>query len=501
MNKLVTKKEEESDGCRRKGATASMQQCDHSEKSFKCLNKHLPRCKVKTVDEKSDEESYDKSDEESDVCHRNEKSDVKEQCPHCLKSFKRLIMHEPKCKLKNVERKSDEFRRIAIESELDKRLRKANVNPRQPDRSTYHTIDKIKEIMLKKLNATIDEGPSLCWKAFSSGSYYEILKIDRPDEFDLMFTCKLDCDINYDPEPDQKHGQRVSQMYCALKPKEEQVPPVLVGNDGWLCPKAFHKYFQSKVDEFLRDKGRIKLESGSTAVQRHLKVSYSETSPAVTLEYKSVNNIPYSIDLVPAIEFDHFPEPTRDWACSWIPERNVTEIRQTFHVVAKIQQTELVKAPGQCRLWRLSFSAAEKKLLVSADGKHAPGLTTCRKDVLRLLKLDLADFYETRKDEPHEFPSYYLKMLMLNLFEKQPESKDWEKDKTLLARYTDALRYWKTSISERQLPHYFIAGENMLLEEGRPKSQLRALEQWVSECMGKYVIPGASSAALHNSEC
>ena len=163
--------------------------------------------------------------------------------------------------------------------------------------------------------------------------------------------------------------------------------------------------------------------------------------------------------------------------------------------------TEHTKPPGQCRLWRLSFSAAEKKLLVSADGKHARGMTTCRKDILRLLKLDLSDFYEAgRKEEPHEFPSYNLKMLVLNVFEQQPDRKDWAKDKALLARYTDALRYWKTSIVERQLPHYFIAGENMLQDDGTRRSQLPALEQWVSKCLDKYVIPEAASAALHTNE-
>ena len=162
------------------------------------------------------------------------------------------------------------------------------------------------------------------------------------------------------------------------------------------------------------------------------------------------------------------------------------------------------KDPGECRLWRLSFSSAEKKLLVSADAKHAPDSTTHRKDVLKLLKLDLSDFYETRRDEPHEFLSYNLKMLMLNLYEKQPDSQLWGKS-LLLARYTDALRDWKTSIDERQLPHYFIEGENMLQDDGTRKSQLSALEQWVSKCLDKYVIPeGASaeaaSAELHSNE-
>ena len=154
----------------------------------------------------------------------------------------------------------------------------------------------------------------------------------------------------------------------------------------------------------------------------------------------------------------------------------------------RVLSAELEKDPRECRLWRLSFSAAEKQLLLRADGKHAPGRNTCRKNVLKLLKLDLFDFYETRRNEPHEFPSYNLKMLILNLYERLPEIQLWVKI-LVLARYIDALRYWKTSIGVRQLPHYFVEGENMLQDDGTRRPQLPALEQWVSRCLDNYVVP------------
>ena len=211
--------------CPGKEASDATEQCRHCGKSFKSLNKHLPRCKEKTADDTSDEESDEYSeeetseesseeygegsdeesgecrlleesteekqsphitkvlkslckantvDDESDPCRQNKDSDLQTQCPHCQKSFQRLMMHEPKCKLKGVDRNTEEFRRIAIVCELNKRLRKAYVNLRQPDKTVNITIANIKEIMLKKLN----QGPCcLYWEAFSSGSYYEILKV------------------------------------------------------------------------------------------------------------------------------------------------------------------------------------------------------------------------------------------------------------------------------------------------------------------------------------
>ena len=162
-----------------------------------------------------------------------------------------------------------------------------------------------------------------------------------------------------------------------------------------------------------------------------------------------------------------------------------------------------MKKPGQCRLWRLSFSAAEKKLPDGADGKHAPGHKTCRKDVLCLLKPDLFDFYKTRK-EPRVFCCYFLNIIMLNLCERLAHDKEWARDERLV-RYTDALRHWKTIIAGWQLPYHcsrkYFAGNN--IEISKAAAQLRALEKWVSTCLVKYglYLCKTSGDALHNKEC
>ena len=175
----------------------------------------------------------------------------------------------------------------------------------------------------------------------------------------------------------------------------------------------------------------------------------------------------------------------------------------SYGLIFNVFSSEHGKPPGQCRLWRMSFSAAEKTLLYGAGGKKPSGETLCRKDVLRLLKLDLAAFYEKRDGEPQEFSSYNLKMLMLNLYDLLPDSKDWEKDKSMLDRYIDALRVWKTSIADRQLSHYFIKEENMLHSGGIAKdtSQLDALGKWVSDCLKKYEAPKIGLAWRHSNNC
>ena len=99
---------------------------------------------------------------------------MKEECAHCSKSFERLTVHLRTCKRNNVPKDSKKYREMDLQDELEERLRKANVNPRQPNMSVNDTVENIRKIMLKKLNACKD---GLRWKAFSSGSYYEILKV------------------------------------------------------------------------------------------------------------------------------------------------------------------------------------------------------------------------------------------------------------------------------------------------------------------------------------
>ena len=94
-----------------------------------------------------------------------------------MKTFKRLKKHLRTCKRKDVPKDSKEYRELDLQDELQERLRKANVNPRQPNSSVQSSVDNIRKIMLTKLNANRD---GLRWEALNSGSYYEILKVSIP---------------------------------------------------------------------------------------------------------------------------------------------------------------------------------------------------------------------------------------------------------------------------------------------------------------------------------
>lgn len=75
--------------------------------------------------------------------------------------------------------------------------------------------------------------------------------------------------------------------------------------------------------------------------------------------------------------------------------------------------------PDVCQLWRVSFSHAEKDLILHAN-KSDNG---CRKDILRILKKIKEDIKENinlkTPVEMDKFCSYHLKMFILEFFDKQ----------------------------------------------------------------------------------
>ena len=72
-------------------------------------------------------------------------------------------------------------------------------------------------------------------------------------------------------------------------------------------------------------------------VNTYTDIRLKTGSPAVTLDYKTYDQNPYSIDLVPAIELAGFPpEAERVLRKSWIPKKSIDSLCSKYHVVAKI---------------------------------------------------------------------------------------------------------------------------------------------------------------------
>jgi len=141
---------------------------------------------------------------------------------------------------------------------------------------------------------------------------------------------------------------------------------------------------------------------------------------------------------------------------------------------------------GWCKWWRLSFSAVEKKIVKHADGTCSQDKGhTCRKNVLRLLKDDLAKFYENNKlfDKDKKICSYFLKTIILGLWEEQSQS--WA-DSDLLPRYVNALERTVKCLKDRNIEHFFIDSENLLDEKEISDAELSTVTEYFQGILTGY---------------
>lgn len=114
---------------------------------------------------------------------------------------------------------------------------------------------------------------------------------------------------------------------------------------------------------------------------------------------------------------------------------------------------------GKCSLWRVSFSAAEKRLMQCAT--DATG-QLCRKEVFKLLKEDIEDFKNDSEVGGHlDFGSFELKNIFLKLLDDQPADEFWRQDNLHIC-YSWALFKVSQCLMEEHVPHYFISSVNVL---------------------------------------
>jgi len=146
---------------------------------------------------------------------------------------------------------------------------------------------------------------------------------------------------------------------------------------------------------------------------------------------------------------------------------------------------EYTTVNGQCKWWRLSFSAIEKEIVKHADGTHCRDDTrTCRKDVLRLLKDDLVNFYENNRLCGKSVCSYFMKTIVLHVWE---EEHSWA-DTDLRLRYVNALERTVQCLNEKHIEHFFIEGENLFDEKEVSDRDLKPIREYFRGILNSYSV-------------
>ncbi|XP_048755146.2 cyclic GMP-AMP synthase-like [Ostrea edulis] len=284
-----------------------------------------------------------------------------------------------------------------------------------------------------------------------SGSYYDRTKIDYDDEFDFMFYPKANMEADFTHCP---------PGFCKIKKIRTTNKSLdsLCNENGYLVPNRFKDYMFNIFKECI--------ESGNFREGRRTKRKKRlDGSPAFTVLYDlQVQGVkPIDIDLVPAIRVEGWPQTAREIRPQWLRDSNVKIATECFHVVTK---TFPGSHPDSNLLWRVSFSHAEKELILHAN-QYDNG---CRKEVFKLLKKVKENIKEESQSEIDKFCSYHLKMFMLKFYENH-DSFDMELKET---RFKQSIKELTKCVRNGKIENYFIPEDNVLHFVSREEKHLVA---------------------------
>ena len=77
-------------------------------------------------------------------------------------------------------------------------------------------------------------------------------QIDKANEFDLIFTCKVECEVDF-----TQHES--GDGYVALKANTTEMPKKFIYRNEWISPYQFSEYFKDTINRSLGKRQRREL--------------------------------------------------------------------------------------------------------------------------------------------------------------------------------------------------------------------------------------------------
>ncbi|KAM4043738.1 cyclic GMP-AMP synthase [Anomaloglossus baeobatrachus] len=411
------------------------------------------------------------SEERQEVSHVNYKTidDIGEkgQCQGAVVSKKKLCgktSKEEKTKIASldngyVRRRTNTRTRRRLKHVVDElRLRKTDIS---------NAAEKVNKVVDAILQSGKQSKGSLFEKIkkISSGSYYERVKILKPNEFDIMLEISQTSSKSIVMTNLDKNDPYYTLSFKERKPSAMCKYLNLEGN---ISASEIVKEFRHLIEQIIG-------KPGMDDVYLHAKNS---RSPAETL---TIKNEPQdiSVDLVIALKIvNEWPEETNSGMNidDWLGMKVKQEYKKShFYMVPKQAVTR--NKTMNADIWRISFSNIEKKIITNHGseknccGKRASKKNSCcRKQCLKLLKylLELLNINgEQRKMK--QFCSYHAKTALLHFCVKHPKDEDW-KFKDLEFHFDKYVDFFLDCLRRYMLCNFFIPAHNLFSEEFVDKS-------------------------------
>uniref|UniRef100_UPI003AAC349A cyclic GMP-AMP synthase n=1 Tax=Centroberyx gerrardi TaxID=166262 RepID=UPI003AAC349A len=385
------------------------------------------------------------------------------------------------------QQKAEEGSRVAEEPEISPqlarwiRLRAQELKIRQKDRQwAAEQVNDFRDSLLKFLKNNDDQPYFQSAEFLNSGSYFEMLKIHSPNEFDMMLILRppsrlvmtmLDGGLFYQID--------------LCRSTRSAIRAFLLENERTLSASKILSETHRLVRKFIRTY-RVPDERCRWVVNRK-----RPNSPAVTLSLFRTDSSEelISADVVPALEVHSsqaWPLAARNGpdVDDWLGKKTRQEIKSLacFFVPKRLKGRNLSEAEKES--WRISFSHIEKKIIRSHGNKktccESTATKCCRKQCLKLLKCLIEGLKQRFPRQLDGLCSYHGKTAFLHTLSIRFKDSMWAR-RQLPDCFLLLLGALEGHARSGLLPHFFVPDCNLFSPAAFPRRTLvflsRALEE------------------------
>lgn len=365
---------------------------------------------------------------------------------------------------------SPELDRMIRQRGRDLRLRKTD--QQQAVKLVNHLIDSLVDFLKNNEDQAFFKEVSV----LTSGSYYEMVKINKPNEFDIMLKFKVPR-LTFSSLEDYNGVFYKVKLY---KPTRLNIQNFLLEDDLTISATKIKKEMHRLVRKFISNyKGE-----GCWIIHRS-----QMTSPAVTLELKPKNEEAdvLSVDIVPALEVPQgWPQAARAGPDidRWLGKRcrrNFTS--KAVYFVPKGPKAKNLKDEDK-ESWRISFSHIEKEMIQYHGNKRTccegPSNKCCRKLCLRLLKCLIEGLKQQHPKELDALCSYHGKTAFFHTLSVRAQDSLWSPGQVSVC-FMKLFGDFERCAQSGTLFHFFVRDHNLFSPPAFPKRSLVFLTNALKE--------------------
>ncbi|XP_072530970.1 cyclic GMP-AMP synthase isoform X2 [Salminus brasiliensis] len=370
-----------------------------------------------------------------------------------------------------------------VSPQLDRWIRQRGRDLRPPQVDRQHAV-KLVNNLIKDLQKFLKDNQEQPFfrdvSTLTTGSYYELVKIDKPNEFDIMLKLKTPSRLTW------KALEKYNGVFYTVslsRPTRNEIRHFLLDDERTISSTKIMKEMHHLVKKF------IKIHEVPAAEGRWEVHTKRVNSPAVTLGFvnKDDETEILSVDIVPALEVpQRWPLAARggpvvdNWLGRHCRRRFVG--KPVYFVPKRPKLRNLSDVEKES--WRISFSHVEKEMIRYHGNRRTccegRGNKCCRKLCLRLLKCLFEGLKQTYLKELKPLCSYHGKTAFFHNLSERFDDSLWTPGQ-LSDCFMRLLLDFEHAAQQGSLPHFFVPDYNLFSPSVFPKRSLMLLTNALKE--------------------